>query len=370
MYKSWGILTALQFKVEKLENDSLLVTVPSFRATKDVSIKADLVEEVSRIYGYDNISIQPLTASITPASQDFEHTFEYETKYMLASNGLNEVSTYIWENKQLNKDLHVDTKCHLKVINSLNKENDELRSELVPSMLEVVVDNLRVRDEIGIFEIARVVTGIDEENLATENKNLCIALASKTKSEKELYFKAKEYIENVVKINLNRELDYQLAQIEKSFVHPYNNALLVCNGVTIGYIGLIHPRTLNVIDKKINIAVVEIDFSKLAQIGKKDLAISKATKYQTVSLDFNFVVDKKYPYHLVKSVLSRFQSELDYSFELKDIFESQEMLGDDISYTFNYILSSQTHTLTGEEIEAFHSGLIEYAERNDLKLRS
>ena len=363
-------LKALQFKVEEVDSENLVVTVPSFRATKDVSIKADLVEEVSRIYGYDNILIQPLNATITPASQDFEHTFEYDAKYLLASNGLNEVSTYIWENKQLNKELNIDTKCHLKVINSLNKENDELRSELVPSMLEVIVDNLRTRDEIGIFEVARVITGVNEDNLAIENKNLCIALASKTKSEKDLYFEVKEYIENIVKINLNRELDYQLAQIEKSFVHPYNNACVVCNGVIIGYIGLIHPRTINVIDKKLNIAVVEIDFSKLAQIGKKDLAISKATKYQTVSLDFNFVMDKKYPYHLVKSVLSRFQSELDYTFELKDIFENQEVLGDDISYTFKYILSSQTHTLTGEEIEAFHSGLIKYAEKNGLKLRS
>ena len=361
-------LSALGFKV-KNDGFNLQIEVPSYRATKDVTIPVDIVEEVARIYGYDNIKSEPVKEVILPVEQKPEHIMEYDAKLLLAEKfGLNEVHSYIWTDEQKNKELGIETTSFVKILNSIVKENDKIRSEMAPTMLKTIQENKNQLVDFGVFEIGRVVTGLDENKNVIEKKHLGVALYSTLKTEKELYFAVKEIIESLAEELLNKKVTYKLRSVNKSYVHPINNAQVLIDGTSLGYISLLHPLTKNAINKKSAVAILEIDFSDFAKIEPQKTVIKGQSKYQATTLDFNFVMDKNVIYADSVENLSNLATNLCYEISLKDIYTSEEM-GGKKSVTYTVKLYSNDHTLTGEEIENFHSSFIQNAKVFGYELR-
>ena len=362
-------LTSLGFKV-KNDGFNLQIEVPSFRATKDVTIPVDIVEEVARIYGYDNIKPEPVKELVEPVEQSFEHLLEYDTKLCLAEKfGLNETHSYIWNDEAKNKELGIETTSYVKILNSIVKENNQIRSELLPTILKVVDGNKNLLDNFGTFEIGRVVVGLDEKQEVIEKKHLAVALYSTQKTEKELYFKAKDIVETIVLEFLGKNVAYKLRCITKNFVHPINNAEIVVDGQKLGYIALLHPTTKNAINKKCAVAVLELDFTELAKIKPQSAKIKEQSKYQATTLDFNFVMDKNVVYADSVDNLKQIATNLNYEISLKDIYTDDALLLGKKCVTYTVKLWSNDHTLTGEEIENFHSAFIQNAKIFGYELR-
>lgn len=356
-----NVLSSLGFKV-KSDGYNLEIEVPSYRATKDVTIAVDIVEEVSRIYGYDNIKPQPVIDSILPVEQNREHLLEYDVKLTLAQKfGLNETHSYIWNDVATNKELNIQTNGHIKILNSTIKENDEIRSELVPALLKVVNDNKKQQSDFGTFEIGRVVVGKDENNLAIEKKYLAIALYSTQKSEKELYLYVKNIAECLTEQFTNKKVAYKLRQQTKNYLHPVNNADLIVDDQKIGYIALLHPETLDAIDKKSAVAVLEIDFTDFAKIETENIVLEADSKYQKTTLDFNFVMDKNIVYAETVENLKKVITDLKYNITLKDIYIDEQNLAGKKCVTYTVELYSDNHTLTSAEIDNFLQSFIQNA---------
>ena len=364
------ILTSLGFGVD-FSGDNINIKVPTYRATKDITIAVDIVEEVARMFGYDNIVPKAVEGVLLPVEQEQEHALEYDAKLLLAEKfNLNEVHSYIWNDVKANKQLNINTKGYVKVLNSTVKDNDEIRSELAPTMLKVINDNKKYQQEMGVFEIARVCSGLDENNICIEDKHLSVALSSTTKSEEELYFKLKEIVCCLASDLLNKEVKLVPQSNEEiDYLHPVNNASVLINGEKIGYISLLHPKVLNNFDKKQKVAVLELDFGKFAniEIGKK--SIKEQTKYQKVSIDFNFVVNENTYYSEMEEVFNNFVSNNEFEFSLVDVYFDEEILKNKKSMTFNFMLYSFNHTLTGEEIEQFRNEFLSYARSYGYELR-
>lgn len=363
-------LTSLGFKV-KNDGFNLQIEVPSYRATKDVTLPVDIVEEVARIYGYDNIVPEPVKEVIEPVEQQPEHLMEYDIKLCLAEKfGLNEVHSYVWNDDSSNKNLNIQTTSYIKVLNNIVKENNAIRSELLPTMLKVVNDNKNVAFDFGTFEIGRVVTGLDQNKLAVEKKHLAIALYSTQKTEKELYFKVKQIAETLADEFLNKQMSYKLRAVTNNFVHPVNNAMLLIDETPIGYIALLHPLTKNAINKKGSVAVMELDFSAFAKLQPNKIELKSTTKYQATTLDFNFVVDKNAIYADTLDNLKRVATNLHYEISLKDIYQNQELLPNKKSITYSVKIWSDNHTLISEEIENFQNAFIQNAKIFGYELRT
>ena len=363
------ILTNLGFKLDY--NGSILaIKVPSYRATKDVTLAVDIVEEIARMYGYDNIPQIPVQASLKPVEQKPEHIMEYDSEKLLAEKfGLNEVHTYLWNDEKTKKDLLLDTTGYVKVLNSTVKDNDEIRAEIVPALLKVMNDNKKYEKEIGVFEIGRVCTGLDKDNLCVEEKHLGIVLSSAEKTEKDLYFELKSMIESLVDTELKNILSFKIGDAQTNLVHPKNNASILVGGKEIGYLGLLHPKSLQKIGKGINVAILEINFEKFASLKLEDKKLDVITKYQTNQLDLNFVVDENVLYQNIENVLKSYQTDLDYTFKLVDVYKDAVMLPNKKSMTFSFEISSKTHTLVGEELDKFQTDMIALAESHGYKLR-
>ena len=361
------ILKGLGFGVASSGAD-LKVSVPSWRATKDVSIKEDLVEEVARIYGYDNIVPQPFKFASVPVSVKREVDLEYASKKYLAEKyGATEIHSYVWNWDSFNAKHKIKADSYLKLVDNSNSGCDSLRSCLVPTLLKVYEENRNSLSEIKAFEIGHVWTGIDENKLAIEEKHLAVVIASQTKSEEELFFEMKKLIVDMCKTVVGIDVDLARGEVA-SYYHPVNSANVVSRTANYGSMGLLHPVVAKSIDKRFKVAILEVDFGKICSTPayyKKPKAISK---YQQVDMDFAFLVPKDMPYAKFESLLGKFRNKISNGFNLVDIYEDAS-LGDYKSIAVRYELGSYDHTLTGEELEKFRADLIAHASKNGLILR-
>lgn len=364
------ILTRLGFECQvlNLADESLRVFIPSFRATKDVSIKEDLVEEVFRIYGYDNIKSTPMSMPLEPVDQIPSHILEYNIKYALASKfNLNEVHSYIWNYEEFNKAVNIESKSVLHLMDSSKSGQSGIRSSLAPTLLKIMDENKNKFSEIGIFEIGRVVDELDEDKMAKEKKKLSIVLSSETKSEKELYFKLKEIVQYITKYLLNGEVEY--IENTNKLYHPINSCGVCSNGEVLGEFGILHPSVSKKLDKRKVVAILELDVDALLNVPKLKQNIASSSKFQAVSLDFNFVLEKEKPYSTIENRLKQFRSNYIMEFELKDVYKNDVDLKDKISYTINVVITPKDKTLETSDIEKFSNRFISHMKYVGAELR-
>ena len=367
-------LTRLGFDVQILDmvSEKIKVSVPSYRATKDVSIKEDLVEEIFRMYGYDNIKSAPMAMPLQPAEQIATHTKEYEIKYALASLfGLNEVHSYVWNYEEFNKSVGIAQESVVRLMDSSLSGQSGIRSSLAPTLIKFASENTNKFDNLGIFEVGRVWDKLTEDNLANEKKMLSVVLASETETEKTLYFRLKEIVEYICAHIMHISVDY-LGKTENKIYHPVNSCLLSSGSEAIGEMGIMHPVIAKNIDKRKTFAVLELDVEKMLSAKREERKVNPTSKYQSVSVDYNFVADNTMPYAVLEKALSEFRASYILEHSLKDIYinENDESLKGKISYTINFIITPKDRTLEASDIEKFSSRLIQTVEQIGVKLRS
>ncbi len=362
------ILKSLEFKVKETKTNKFLVSVPTFRATKDINGKADIVEEITRIYGYDNIKAKSTLQPLVPTKLNRTVKLEYEVKYALATRyNLNEVHTYLWYDTAFNNQMGIKAKSVLSVVNSINKDNPYLRSTMLPSLLNVAYNNKQEFSNIRIMEIGRVIESLTSEGLANETKSLGIVLYSKSNTMEEMLMELKNMLEYIVTFEANAEFALKPATPTLNFFHPVNYYNVYCNNKNIGKLGLINPKVKNNFDKKCNIVMAEINFSALVDSKEYEPKFETLSKYQKSTLDFNFVVVNEKLFADIKNIANKIKTNLKYNVSLVDIFENQDGTK---SYTLRYVIYALDHTLTGEEIENFHSTVIENFKENGINLKA
>ena len=363
------VLKALEFKVED-DGDILHITVPSFRATKDISIKEDLVEEVTRIFGYDNITPQPLLANIVPQKIIRSVDLEYEAKLFLAEKyNANEIHSYIWNFEDFNYQNKIETKSFVSLLDSSNSGHSGIRSELLPTLLRCFDENKNNFEDIKVFEIGRVVSGLDEENLCIENKKLAIVFASQKSSEYELFTELKSAIIDLAKNVIGIDVKLSIGETVP-YMHPVNSFRIASRTTDFGYIGVLHPEVKKSIDKRFNVVMLEVDFDKLANAQVFSKKIKTFSKYQETDVDFNIVCDKDLIFEDLQKILSKFRSKILSDYSLIDIYSNEETLKGKKSITLRFKLSSFDHTLSGEEIEKFRTDFVEFLHKSNLEIRA
>lgn len=364
-------LTALGFEVAR-KGDAFSVIVPSWRATKDVTIKADIIEEITRIYGYDNFEISSVKSFLTPVRHSVERSNEYRIKQLLTERyAMNEVHSYIWYDTKLNKELGIITEPNVRIINSITAENDTIRSTMIPSLLGFVYKNVDYDPEMGMYEIGRVADGLREDGLVNERKRLGFVITSKKYSEKELYFKCKEIIEQIIRAvkNITPTFAAKEELAKYNYVHPINCAAVLLKGTEIGYFSVINPRTKNKIDKKLNVAFAEIDIMDMEQVAAEPLRYVEVSKYPGVTIDLSLLTDKALRYESIASYISEYKCDYLKSFYPVDVFEDEDLLPGKKSVTVRFEFVSMERTLEGQEVQNMVDELLAILHDKGIELR-
>ncbi len=288
-------LEALGFGVN-CENNHFSVSVPSWRATKDVTMKADIIEEITRIYGYDNFDIHTASAPLYPVRAAEEKTMEDKIKDILVKRfSLHEVHSYVWAYHDEYKELGIEIEDNIKLINATNPNIETIRKSIVPTQLCQVKVNTSYAPSFGIFEVGRVVEGLKEDGLCNESKKLCITLFDKTKSLEELYYSLRDMLAVVTDDLRHATLTFEKVEQAHSYEHPRNLNAIFLNGVKLGTIGVVHPVVSKKIDKKAAIVFAEIDVTAFSEEKNNSISYVEPSRYPEMEIDVTFVCDKYAP---------------------------------------------------------------------------
>lgn len=344
-------LTSLGFGV-KLDGDDFSVKVPAWRATKDVTIKADIIEEITRIYGYDNFDIHTAKAPLYPIAPDNEKTAEDKIKDILVKTfALHETHSYIWQYYDEYKDLGIEIEDNIKLINATNPNIETIRRSIIPTQLCQININSQYAPDFGIFEIGRVAEGLKEDGLCNEHKKLAVTLFSKTSSVETLYFRLRDILVMLAGEIKHQELSFAPKTASHSYQHPKNLNTVICGGEEIGEIGIIYPTISKKIDKKAAIVYAEIDIKAFAEVSFSEIKYAGISKFPEMSIDLSFITDAFLP---VKNAITALDCPLIKKVSVIDSYDD----GTAKSMTVRLIFSHMDRTLTGEEVKAVTDRLI------------
>ncbi len=353
------ILAALGFDIVRDGIDELQVAVP-FSKT-DINLPADIVEEVIRIDGIDNIEI-PTTITITPSidtSKTKERLKEKLATY-LVGQGFNEILTNsITNSKYYNEEILQST---VKMLNSLTVELDVMRPSLVETGLETIAfNNNRKNNNLQLFEFGKTYHQ-KEVGKYKEYEHLALYFTGNTnedewkeKAKPNDFYRAKNIAASLIALcGLN---DIHFANNE--------NIIEVFNGKQkLGYINQINKKQLTNFDIKQAVVYVDIDFAALlSAVEKNKITYKEVAKFPAVQRDLALIVDSKIQYHQIEEIIKKLKLSKLQGTRLFDVFESDKLGVGKKSLAINFTFIDEEKTLTDKEIEGMMGKLISSFEK-------
>ena len=351
-----SVFEKLGFTAQNKEN-LITVTVPTRRT--DISIKEDLIEEVGRIYGINNIEGKLPKLSIKQGSYD-KTTRQIRNK--LVDLGLNEVLTQIFLNdevaqKYCDKDYEI-----VKLLDPLSVEKNALRYSLVPSLLKVYEYNKgRNLKDITIFEMAKGFYKKDDKY--GEDNKLCVLMTGDYYLElgnrkKVDFYILKGIIEELLHfLGFSNRYSFVVDNI-KEFLHPGVSATINVNGSDIGFLGLLHPS----IEK--NVYVAEINLDKLLKNRVSKLKYKEVSKYPKVVKDLAFIVDKKINSEDIVKVIKKSGGKTLTNIEVFDLYTGENVKENEKSIAYSLTFEDMNKTLSDEEVMLIFNKII-----NDVEVK-
>ena len=346
------ILESLEFKVT-VKDDSYDVVVPTFRHSKDINIAEDIIEEIARIYGLENIESRPLKLELNSKELDDTFNQEYEVKYLLATKyDMHEVNSYIWYDTGTLKELGVE-KTGVKLLGK--SENNILRDDLSFSLLNIVRENFKNLNNFQIFEIGTII------NNNLNKRVLSIILTDDEKNTEVVYNHAKEIVKYLFKVLKNKEVSIDNNINEKTYYDTSLGKIITIDNTKYGEVNVLNKIVTNKLAKKKVIVCVDIDFDKYVTLRKEDILSKNISKYPTVELDYTVIMPNDTKYDTLKEVINNFKSNLIRNYELVDIYENK--------YTIKYVLGSDTKTLEQKDLQSFKERFISHLKDNGLSIQ-
>lgn len=340
-------LESLGFKVT-LDGDNFSVVVPSWRATKDVTIKADIIEEITRIYGYDNFDVNTARSPLYPVRMATVKNNESKIKDILVKRyNLHELHSYVWAYYDELKALEIPVEDNIKLANATNPNIETIRNSIIPTQLCQVKTNTGFAPDFGIFEIGRVVEGLDENNLCIEKKKLAVTLYSKTKDMKSLYFELRDILAVITDDIKHSTLSFKTSQPKHSYEHPVNLNTVILDGKEIGTVGIVHPVVGKKIDKKANIVFAEIDMNAFADAKDNGISYEEPSKFPPMDYDLSLELPNGVLYDKLTECWKKEGGSILKNTKIVDTYDTDTVH----SITVRFEFSSNERTLSSAEVQ-------------------
>lgn len=355
------LLSFLEISSKK-RGDVLEILVPFFRT--DIINEIDIVEEIARMFGYDNIPVTNPVAEITTPSLNEHIKEEKSIKSILRSVGFSEVYTYSFVGEELISNFFDTIKDYFELKNPLKPEHTFLRKTLIYSLVETASANAKNFDEFSIFEISKVFNK-QESKYPKEDRKIGIASYGK-----DPFYKVKGALEEIFeRLNVKKYAFDQVSE-KRSFWHPQRVAKISINNKTIGVIGEIHPKLEEKFDLKNDFAICEIDFEKLIN-EKEQLKYNPYSKYPKVIYDVAFIVDERTEEKEVRRLIKLSGGNIVSDITLFDVYRGRQIETGNKSLAYRISYQSPVMTLTEEETKKIFQKTIKEVEKKfKAKVRS
>lgn len=355
-----------------LEGNSLTVMVPSRR--KDITIKEDLIEEIARIYGYDEIpSTLPLFEHVTPGTLNDRQAKTRIVKATLEGAGLSQAINYSLVDKARATDFALQDRSTISLLMPMSEAHATLRQSLIPHLIDDVSYNVaRSNHHVALYELGRVFFGNEEDQLPDEVEYLSGILTGdyavntwQSKKEAIDFFVAKGIVERIAEI-LDIQFEYEAGEI--TGLHPGRTALVKLNNEIVGFVGELHPQTENDYDLK-QTYVFELNYDKLMSVSVGYINYQPIPRFPGVSRDIALVINRATPSAQIVNVIKNNGGDILQKTEVFDVYEGEHVAEDEKSIALRLSYLDTKQTLTDDKVNEVHDRILEALQAEGATIR-
>ena len=357
-----NVFRKLAFECE-VNGDKITVSVPKRRI--DISIEEDLIEEVGRIYGVNNIEGK---LPSLPLKQGSYNKKLRNIRNKMIDLGLNETLSYILVNDKEATKYTTDNVEIVKLLDPMTEERNTLRYSMIPSLVKIYEYNkARSQKDVSIFEIGKGFYKKDEQY--GENLKLCALMTG----ERYLSVKSKQVDFYDIKGVAEELLDYLGYAGRYSFVvkdelpkefHPYQTAQISVNNDVVGIIGKLHPNCT-----KDNVYVLEINLDKLLEKKTGKMKYKEISKFPSVKKDLAVVIDKDITSEEIAKQIKKLAGNLLLGSKIFDVYTGENIEENKKSIAYSLEFGAADRTLTDDEINAILEKIIAGLEKQGAIIR-
>jgi len=350
-----NLLKRLRFSITVKREESLEVKIPTFRS--DISRPIDLVEEIARVYGYNNISENLFSPSVDLNSLSRPQNVKDVIRPLMLALGLTETYNYPFTNQSELKKNHCDEIGVIAVENPLNKESTHLRHYLFPGLLKIVEYNLshtRLRS-LKFYELGR--TFQQQAGELFELEKLALILFGEGSD----YAQGLGVVESLLKRLGADKVSFTIKA--RDFLHPVNAVIVKADGKEIGFFGEIHPAVIENYDIHGPVFGAELFVDALQLFHEKRFTPHAVSKFPSTSRDLSLVVDKKILAKDIENHIASYHNWIE-SVCVADLFEGPGIGENKKSLTFSLVIQNREKTMTDEETKNLIQGLLDSLLKN------
>lgn len=358
--------------------DNMHVVVPTWRSTGDVSIQADIMEEVARMYGYENFEAEPITTTFDGTINQLDKDLERRIKEYLAIRcGMQEIFTYPWMEESYVNAVLQSTEGILSLSTPPSPAERFVRSSLLPNLCKAVVKNERYFDEFSIFETAQVFRDENytspydpREKLPSQRKNVAGAFVTTDKDITALFRKAKGVVEMMARYVHMETLTFR--QTEKPVWADNVVWLNICRGEEkVGDLALLSKKVSMACGiKNLNVMLFQLDQDSLVPLKSRTNTFTHMAEYPMTDYDISLLLDGSVQWKDVLQTVGGIKSELLHGASFVDEYRGKQVPAGKKSLTLRLSIGSKEKTLTSSEIEEVASNVLnKIAKRFGAELR-
>ncbi|MBL6990814.1 MAG: phenylalanine--tRNA ligase subunit beta [Bacteriovoracaceae bacterium] len=368
-----SIFKSLDFIVEEdIDGDLLQLLVPSFRANKDIEYEADLIEEVGRIIGYDNITPKSPLSQVSPVRLTLADKLHRKIRNFMVYHAKSyEIMTYPMVGKKLYKKAAWSIEQGVKIINPISEDQDVMRPSLIPSLLEAASKNQKNFSDFCFFEIGRTYTK-DQVEFSKEQSMLGVVFSSKDSS---CFMELLNVVERLftelnvaVKFN-KRHANFANAHIPADWDgrHPFEHLDVNIMGKIHGAVITPHPIILKSFKIKGNLSMAIIDLTSF-----QDRPLKSKTKYTTLlkfptsTFDCTVVADKGTPVQTVLECMKKSKVKKVIDQKVVDVFQFNETQN---TVTLRTTFGDHEGTLSGQFLDSAKESIVESLKKGGFNLK-
>ncbi|MEQ7790694.1 phenylalanine--tRNA ligase subunit beta [Staphylococcus nepalensis] len=366
-----AVFVRLGFETTR-EGNSLTVMVPSRR--KDITIKEDLIEEIARIYGYDEIpSTLPVFKQVTPGTLTDRQAKTRVVKATLEGAGLNQAINYSLVDKTRATDFALQDRLTISLLMPMSEAHSTLRQSLIPHLIDDVSYNVaRSNHHVALYELGRVFFGNEENQLPDEVEYLSGILTGdytvntwQNKKEEIDFFVTKGIVDRIAEI-LDIQFEYEAGEIDG--LHPGRTAWVKLNEEIVGFVGELHPQTENNYDLK-RTYVFELNYDKLMSVSVGYINYEPIPRFPGVSRDIALVINRATPSAEIVKIIQNYGGDILQHAEVFDVYEGEHVAEDEKSIAIRLAYLDMHQTLTDDKVNGVHNRILEALQAEGATIR-
>ncbi len=362
------ILEKLGFKISAKKKGVFEVEVPKYRPAKDISIEDDLVEEVARMYGYENI---PATLPDLPTRLPMDNVERHKKHRMreLLSHGmgLDEVYNYSFYSEGDIKKCLMTEDNHIFLENPLSEDQTHMRYSLVPNLMKNLVENVKYFGEFGIYEVGRTYREIGEF-FPLEEKRITGVIVRKGKKAQPFY-EAKGIIEEVFK-RFGVDVEMASGADGLPFADQMKAVSYLHAGDTLGEVFCLDAKVIrNYGLEKYQVAFFCVNFTKLMKVELDDKKYKQIPKFPNMELDISVLIDSDMEVGAVRDAILSVDSHLLKDVQMFDLYEGDDLAEGKKAVAYRLILQADDRTLTDQDMAEVQKKVFDKLEKMGGQIR-